>query len=229
MLLRMTFFPALLMRGRTRGRRSDFLMLAVIGTVLLPGRAEAQRPSRNAAPTRVAVFDSRVLIDSMAERASVESEFALDQAKARTMLREASDSLRATLDQFLKEESRLSPREREAGSLHLRARELLVEEMASNLDRVMEERRDQLREPLLQRIRAAVRVVREREGVALMIDMASAGGWIDADPAVDLTQRVLAELRAGRPTARPSGAPKPDASGSTVPSGSRRGSRGQRR
>ena len=193
----------------TRGMfvaRSAFLMLATIGGVLCPASASAQRPSRGAVPTRVAVFDSRVLIDSMVERAAVESEFALDQAKARTMLREASDSLRAALDQFLKEESRLTPREREAGSLHLRARELLVEEMAANLDRVIEQRRDELREPLLQRIRAAVRVVREREGIAVMFDLAAVGDAVDADASADLTLRVLAELRAATsrpPAARP--------------------------
>ncbi len=176
-----------------------WLPLVLCAASMSATTAHAQRKS-TASISRIAVFDSRLLIDSMPERAAVESEFALEQAKARTMLREASDSLRATLESFLKEESRLSPREREAGSLHLRSRELLVEEMAANLDGIILQRRDELREPMLLRIRAAVRTVRERERFAVVFDLASSAGVVDVDPTADVTLLVLQELR--RPTTR---------------------------
>ncbi|WP_373064132.1 OmpH family outer membrane protein [Gemmatimonas sp.] len=152
---------------------------------------------------RIAVYDSRIVFDSMPERAAVESEFALEQAKARTMLAEASDSLRQTLDEYTKAEARLSPREREAGSLHLRARELLVEEMMANLDALVLQRLETLRRPLLDRIRKAVRTVRTRQGVQLVIDLASEGVVIDADPSIDVTAAVLAELRKPDPAREP--------------------------
>ena len=97
---------------------------------------QAPRPSR-APATRIAVYDSRVVFDSMPERSAVESEFALDRAKARTMVTEASDSLRLALDELVEVEQRLTPREREAGKLNLRARELLVEQMLENLDGII--------------------------------------------------------------------------------------------
>jgi Skp family chaperone for outer membrane proteins len=167
---------------------------------------QAPRPSR-APATRIAVYDSRVDFDSMPERSAVESEFALDQAKARTMVTAASDSLRLALDELVKVEERLTPREREAGKLNLRARELLVEQMLENLDGIIQQRLDELRGPLLLRIREAVRVVRVREGYHLALDRATGGLEIDADETIDITSAIVAELR--RPRAqRPLLAPR---------------------
>jgi len=158
---------------------------------------QAPRPPR-APATRIAVYDSRVVFDSMPERSAVESEFALDQAKARTMVTAASDSLRLALDELVKVEERLTPREREAGKLNLRARELLVEQMLENLDGIIQQRLDELRGPLLLRIREAVRVVRVREGYHLALDRATGGLEIDVDDTIDITSAIVAELRRSR-------------------------------
>jgi Skp family chaperone for outer membrane proteins len=162
----------------------------------VPASLAAQRPAKSdRAATRVAVYDSRAIFDSMPERRAIESEFALEQAKARTMVSQASDSLRLALDQLVKAEERLTPREREAGKLHLRASELLVEQMVENLDQVMQQRMDELSRPLQLRISEAVKLVRVGRGYNLAIDRAAVGLAIDADDAIDITSFILAELR----------------------------------
>ena len=167
---------------------------------------QALRPPR-APATRIAVYDSRVVFDCMPERSTVESEVALDQAKARTLVTAASDSLRMALDELVKVEQRLTPREREAGKLNLRARELLVEQMLENLDGIIQQRLDELRGPLLLRLREAVRVVRVREGYHIALDRATGGVEIDADASIDITSAIVAELR--RPRAeRPRSTPR---------------------
>jgi Skp family chaperone for outer membrane proteins len=130
------------------------------------------------------------------------------------MVAEASDSLRRSLDELVKVEQRLTPREREAGKLNLRARELLVEQMLENLDGIIQQRLDELRGPLLLRIRDAVRVVRVREGYHLALDRATSGLEVDADDSIDITRAIVAELR--RPLAeRPPSAP-PEAPGRSL-------------
>ena len=145
--------------------------------------------------TRVAVYNSRVVFDSMPERIAVETTFAREQENARLMVRAASDSLRLTLDDFSRAEVHLTPREREAAKLQLRARELLVEQMMENLDTVIGQRHEELRQPLLSRIRDAVRIVRVREGYHLVLDRALDGLQIEADDAIDITRAIVAELR----------------------------------
>jgi outer membrane protein len=147
------------------------------------------------APLRIAVFDSRLVFDSMPGRSAAESVFALEQAKARTMLGEAVDSLQAVLEVFTKAEGELSPRQREAAILQLRARELMVEEMASQLDHIIQRRQLELQSPIRDRVRAAVRDVRLREGYDIVLDLARDDVIIDADARADITAEVLRELR----------------------------------
>lgn len=167
-------------------------------------RGQTTRVSRqqNHAVMRVAVFDSRLVLDSMPERLSAESEFALEQAKARTMLGAATDSLRAALDEFVRVEAQLSPRQREATAMHLRARELMVEEMAANLDHVILRRQAELQQPLRERVRTAVRAVRLRAGYDLVLDRANEQVIFDADDSADITADVLRELRSNKEIAR---------------------------
>lgn len=176
--------------------RMTILRLALL-FVVAPEVVSAQRGARatRVPATRIAIYDSRTVFDSMPERSAVESEFALEQAKARTMVAAASDSLRLALDELVQVEQRLTPREREAGKLNLRARELLVEQMLENLDGVIQQRLEELRGPLLLRIREAVRVVRVRQGYHLALDRASGGLEIDADATVDITNAIVEELR----------------------------------
>lgn len=153
--------------------------------------------------TRVAVYNSRAVFDSMPERVAVETTFAREQENARLMVRAASDSVRLTLDDFARAEAHLTPREREAAKLQLRARELLVEQMMENLDSVIGQRHEELRQPLLSRIRDAVRIVRVREGYHLVLDRALDGLQIEADDAIDITRAIVAELRrVGRQTSQ---------------------------
>jgi len=201
----------------SRSRRSDRLAAELVrhgiaalalATLVLTTEARAQAPRADPKPRgvqRVAVFDSRVVFDSMPERSAAESEFALEQAKARPLLAAATDSLRLALDEFVKAESQLSPRQREATAMHLRARELLVEEMAANLDHVILRRQAELQAPLRERVRTVVRHIRERTGYELVLDRANDQVVIDAASQIDITTEVLRELRARKDVARSPG------------------------
>lgn len=179
---------------------------AALAALTLAADAEAQgtSPERhgNRGSMRIVVFDSRIILDSMPQRAAAESEFALEQTKARTMLNMATDSLRAALDGFQRVESQLSPRQREATMMHLRAREMMVEEMAANLDHVIIRRQAELQQPLRDRVRAAVRAVRERNRYDVVLDRANEQVIVDASPRADITSEILRELRARKEIAR---------------------------
>jgi Skp family chaperone for outer membrane proteins len=172
-------------RAMIRFTRSALCCAVMIGAV-----AEAQSNTM-----RIAVVDSRRVLDSMPGRSAAEAEFALEQAKARTLVRMATDSMKVALDQFQQNEQSLTPRQREAAMMVMRARELTLEDMVAQLDAIIERRMDELQLPLREKIRTAVRTVRERRGYAIVLDLASASGVIDADVAIDITGEVLTELR----------------------------------
>jgi Skp family chaperone for outer membrane proteins len=193
-------------RRATREVVRNLCAAAALAALTLAADAEAQGATaeRNSSRgnMRIAVFDSRIILDSMPQRAAAESEFALEQTKARTMLNLATDSLRAALDGFQRVESQLSPRQREATMMHLRAREMMVEEMAANLDHVIVRRQAELQQPLRDRVREAVRAVRERSGYDVVLDRANEQIIVDASPRADITGEILRELRARKDIAR---------------------------
>lgn len=193
-----------------RFQRAPLLTVAMLGLLMCaPAYAEAQ-PTQEATqsrPLRIAVFDSRVVVESMPERAAAESTFALEQAKARTMLSAASDSLRAAVDEFTRAEQQLTPRQREAATMQLRARELMVEEMVANLDVVMLQRNEEIQAPLRSRLRQAVRDLRISGSYDLLIDLADDSRFIEADARIDVTAALVKALRTAAPPRR--GAPVP--------------------
>jgi Skp family chaperone for outer membrane proteins len=170
-------------------------LLATVAVLAFTSPLGALRAQGTVPPTRIAVFDSRVVFDSMPERRRAESDFALEQSKARTLIGAVTDSLRVAVDEFAQVEQRVSPRERELLSLQLRARELMVEEMMARVDETIQRRQIELREPLAARVAAAARAVRKRAGYDLLLDLASEGLMADADPRIDLTREIIRELR----------------------------------
>jgi Skp family chaperone for outer membrane proteins len=182
-----------------RLRRTLFLTVAMLGMLLLtPGTttAQASAPASSVSrPLRIAVFNSRLVFESMPERAAAESTFALEQAKARTMLNAASDSLRAAVDEFTRAEQQLSPRQREAASMQLRVRELMVEEMVANLDAIILQRNEEIQVPMRARLREAVRDLRISGGYDLVIDLADESRFIEADARIDVTAALVKAVR----------------------------------
>lgn len=153
--------------------------------------------------TRIAVFDSRMVFDSMPGRAKAESDFALEQAKARTMLTAATDSLRRAVEEFSRQEGRMTPRQREATTMHLKARELLVEEMVANLDDIILRRNEELQAPLRQRLRATLREFRAKAGYDLLIDLSQDQVFVDADARLDVTAQIIRAVRSASAPTRP--------------------------
>jgi len=174
--------------------RSAAFGALVLATLLVPStEAAAQRTTRQ---TRVAVIDSRIILDSLPERQAAQRQFEAEQSVLRRRVQQASDSLKWFVDAFSREEQQLSPRQREASMLLLKSRELQLEEFVAQLDAGILTRVEELRQPMLERVREAVRAEREASGYDLVIDLASVSGLIDASPGIDLTARVIARLRA---------------------------------
>ncbi len=173
--------------------RTVGLVIGLIALLSPTAAAVAQRAP--AIQVRVGVIDSRQLLQDMPGRAKAESEFALDMAKAREMVHTATDSMKAAVDELSRHEADLRPQQRESAVMMLRARELALEDMVAQLNAITGSRLTELQKPLLDEMRSAVQVVRERERLTLVFDLAADGAPIAFDDAVNITPLVLEELR----------------------------------
>jgi uncharacterized protein with PhoU and TrkA domain len=77
----------------------------------------------------------------------------------------------------------------------VRARELALEDMVAQLNVRADKRLAELQAPLLAQLAEAVRTVRARERLSLVLDLAAGGMIVDADGTLDIHALVLEELR----------------------------------
>ena len=158
---------------------------------------------RDSPPTRIGIIDSRRLLQDMPGRSSAESQFALEMSDSRLLVRTASDSLKISIDALAAIEADLRPQQRESAMMLVRARELALEDMVAQLNVRADRRLQEIQAPLLGQLTEAVRVVRIRERLAMVLDLAGGAMIIDADATLDIHTLVLEELRR-RATGKPS-------------------------
>jgi Skp family chaperone for outer membrane proteins len=169
--------------------------IVLLAVMLLSTSAQAQATERVRGNGRVAVVDLAMLVDSAPTRPEAERKYVEQVRRGEAMVKAVADSLRLAVDDLAQLQSRLSRAEREAALHLMRAREIQFEDMIQQLELAVERERQALHEPILVTVRAAMRVVREREGWGVIVDRAALGEVLDVDAAHDVTPRVLAELR----------------------------------
>lgn len=180
---------------RRRTRVSLPLALASGVALAFAAPAAAQSSPSNTPVVRIGIIDSRTLLQEMPGRARAESQFALEMAGARELVRSASDSMKTAIDALSKVEADLRPQQRESAMMLVRARELGLEDMVAQLNVLADRRLQELQAPLLAQLSIAVKSVRTRERLAMVLDLAAGAMIVDADSTLNLNTLVLQELR----------------------------------
>lgn len=186
---------SLSLTSRRRTRVSLPLALASGVALAFAAPAAAQPSPSNTPIVRIGIIDSRTLLQEMPGRARAESQFALEMAGARELVRSASDSMKTAIDALSKVEADLRPQQRESAMMLVRARELGLEDMVAQLNVLADRRLQELQAPLLAQLSIAVKSVRTRERLAMVLDLAAGAMIVDADSTLNLNTLVLQELR----------------------------------
>jgi len=179
------------------------LLLAVAVPFVTATPMAAQSASSTAPVVRIGIIDSRRLLQEMPGRAGAESQFALEMAGARELVRAASDSMKTAIDALSRVEADLRPQQRESAMMQVRARELSLEDMVAQLNLLADRRLQELQAPLFAQLATAVKVVRARDRLALVLDLAAGAMVVDADTTLDINALVLKELRRLQPAQPP--------------------------
>lgn len=107
-------------------------------------------------------------------------------------------SLDSAVQAFQQSSVVLSPTARTAKQKELEAQQQTLERRMQELQDKAVQRERELMEPIRQRVTSIVEGIRAAGGYALIFDVAAQGsGIVAADRALDLTQRVIDQLKAG--------------------------------
>lgn len=169
------------------------LFLAGLAAGVAAAPASAQGPA-----TKVAFINSRLILSSAPGYAQAESLYTAEVAGYRLEVQKMQASLDSAVQAFQQSSVVLSPTARTAKQKELEAQQQTLERRMQELQDKAVQRERELMEPIRQRVTSIVEGIRAAGGYALIFDVAAQGsGIVAADRALDLTQRVIDQLKAG--------------------------------
>jgi outer membrane protein len=166
-------------------------VLAVLSVLVVAAPAVAQAQ----APTRVGYVDTRRVIQeapgAQEARATMEREMQGWQQQLQAM----DDSLRTIMTEHQQRSLVMSADARQRREQEIVQKQQGFEQRAQALQQQAGRRQQELMEPIMERVETVISDVRQSEGFAIIFDVASEA-IVSADPALDITERVIARLKA---------------------------------
>jgi outer membrane protein len=171
---------------------------------LFVGAASAGSLSAQAAP-KIGFINSAAILAEAPGRAEAENRFKSEVTAYQAQLQRMSDSLQSMAADFDKNASKLDSATRVARARVIQNQEAAYQTRARALDSTMQSRQAELIRPFLESLQKVIEQVRQEDGYSLIFDVASQTSVIvAADKNLDITQKVMAKVKAAGP-------PKPTA------------------
>lgn len=175
------------------GRLTSTLFVAGLLTALAASPATAQQTSG-----KVAFINSRLVLAGAPGYAKAESLYAGEVAGFRLEVQKLQATLDSSVQAFQQSSVVLSPSARTAKQKELEAQQQRMEQRMQELQEKAVQRERDLLEPIQQRVTAVVEGVRAAGGYAMVFDVGiQNSGVVAADRSLDLTQKVIEQLKAG--------------------------------
>lgn len=183
-------------------------------SAMLAAATLAMAPSVFAQATvKLAYINSQKILAEAPGRAEAETTYNKEMATARAQLQQMDDSLKAMVASYDKDAPALDSVRREARGTTIRNTETEFTQRASQLNAQMQQRQADLARPLMDQVTQVLDEVRTQGGYTMIFDVGAQGSaLVSADKSLDLTDAVLAKLKAlGPPKATASTTPAPPA------------------
>ncbi len=166
-----------------------FLSVGFLGAAaLLLGSAQAE------AQVKVGFVNSQRVLAEAPGLAQVQQTLQRELTGLRAPLDTLEQRLNAANTALQQQQASLTPQVRQQRQNELQQQYQAYQQRGEQLQRQAQQREQQLVAPVMQQITAAIEAVR-REGAYTYIMDSSQGGIVAVDPALDITDRVLARLR----------------------------------
>jgi outer membrane protein len=192
---------------------------AIVATTMVAAGTVPALGQATPASARIAYVNTQAIFQSAPGRAEAEAQFEREANTFREQVKRMDDSLNTLVSAYQKDAARLDTASRVRRETAIRTKQDEYRQRASGLEEQLNQRRDALLNPIMERIRQALEQVRTEDGYSMILNNDPQGSLIaSADKNLDITERVVARLRtlAASSPARPAtGAPVPAPSGVT--------------
>lgn len=174
-------------------RRTPFAALALV--LALAAGAEAQT-------LKIGYINSQEILANAPGAKEAQETFDSEMQSYNQEAQQLQDELTRMQQQLQQQELTLSPEAKRNRQQQIQQKAQEAQTRMQQLDQLAAQRRQELVQPVMDKITEVIEAMREEGNYALILDVA-AGSIISADPSLDLTQEVIRRLQA---QATPSGA-----------------------
>ena len=165
-----------------------------VGSLAGTGSLAAQQ----AASPRVAYVNTQAILKQTPGYVIAESTFTMEIATYRVELQKLQASLDSAASDFDQQSVMLSPTQRAARRKDLQAQQQKLEQRTQELQQQAATRERELLDPIQTKVNSVIEGVRAAGNYAIIFDVSAPNnGIVTADKTLDLTQRVIQQLKAG--------------------------------
>ncbi|MFL5465573.1 MAG: OmpH family outer membrane protein [Gemmatimonadaceae bacterium] len=174
--------------------------VALATSLILVGTAGAQTAQTPPTAVKIGYINSALLLQQAPGRAEAEAQFEREVGAYRQQIQRMDDSLRTMMASFDRDAAKLDSATRENRRRTIGQREAEYQTRARGLDSTMQARQAQLVKPIMERVQGVIEAIRAEDGYSVIFDVGSqVSVVVAADKRLDLTDRVLARLKAQAP------------------------------
>lgn len=149
-------------------------------------------------PAKVAYVNTQAILKQTPGYVKAESTFTRELATYRVEVQKLQASLDSAASDFDQQSVMLSPSQRAAKRKDLQAQQQKLEQRTQELQQKAATRERELLDPIQSKVNSVIEGVRAAGNYALIFDVSAPNnGIVTADKTLDLTQRVIQQLKAG--------------------------------
>lgn len=168
-------------------------------STLTAGAAAAQGGTASSG-IRIAFVNSQKIFAQVPGRSDVQAEMQKEMEGYRAEVQKMGDSLNTLVAAYNKAEPTLSATAKASRQKDIQARENAYQQRVSQLEQQAQQRQSELMRPIMEQINKVIEQIRAEDGYAMIFDAGNQSGVVvAADSTLDITDKVIARLKASPP------------------------------
>ena len=169
-----------------------------IGLAALSVAGTGSLAAQQAGNPKIAYVNTQAILKSTPGYVTAESTFTKELATYRVEVQKLQASLDSAASDFDQQSVMLSPTQRAAKRKDLQAQQQKLEQRTQELQQKAATRERELLDPIQTKVNSVIEGVRAAGNYAMIFDVSAPNnGIVTADKSLDLTQRVIQQLKAG--------------------------------
>jgi outer membrane protein len=169
-----------------------------VGLAALVVAGTGSLAAQQAATPKLAYVNTQAILKQTPGYVKAESTFTKELANYRVEVQKLQASLDSAASDFDQQSVMLSPTQRAAKRKDLQAQQQKLEQRTQELQQQAASRERELLDPIQSKVNSVIEGVRAAGNYAMIFDVSAPNnGIVTADKTLDLTQRVIQQLKAG--------------------------------